>query len=152
MSFTVDANVLVYAIEPSDERAPLARQIMAMAVLSGGVLTNQAIGEFLNVVRRKKLIVFDNALTSATDWALLFPVLPTTTEHLITAGRLAQRHRLQLWDSVILTVATTAGLTTLLSEDMQDGASFDGLRIVNPFNPANADLLANLIAPPPDMA
>lgn len=37
--------------------------------------------------------------------------------------------------------------TILISEDMQDGLSIDGLTVVNPFNPANSALIDALLTP-----
>ena len=44
----------------------------------------------------------------------------------------------QIWDAVIISVCDAHGVSTLFTEDMQDGQRIGGLKIVNPFNPANA--------------
>lgn len=46
---------------------------------------------------------------------------------------LSQRHRLQIWDAVIIAACARAGADVLFSEDMQDRAVFAGVTIVNPF-------------------
>ncbi len=148
MRITIDANVLFYSIdgEAADKQA-IARDILARAPLADAVLTAQALGEFLNAVRRRFPALFPEARVQA-DWlAGLMPIVATTGEHVRAAAAFAEAHRLQFWDSVIWQVARSAGAVFLLSEDMQDGLSLDGLTVLNPFNPANADRLENLLAP-----
>ena len=53
------------------------------------------------------------------------------------AGDLAAAHGLQLWDAVICTAAEHSGARAILTEDLQDGRLLQGMRIINPFNPAN---------------
>lgn len=65
-------------------------------------------------------------------------------EIVTTAAEIARAHKWQLWDSVICAVAMQADAKMLLSEDMQDGCVLDGLRIVNPFNQANAIVIEAL--------
>ncbi len=113
------------------------------------MLTNQANGEFLKVVKAKKPVSLADARRLVEDWLLLLPIAPTTTEHLIAASELVERHRLQFWDSVILTVCAAAEIEYLLSEAMQDGATYGNVRVLNPFNPANAEIVDYLLTPLP---
>ena len=41
--------------------------------------------------------------------------------------------RLSYWDSLIVETALSAGADVLFTEDLQDGQTIDGLRVVNPF-------------------
>lgn len=50
-----------------------------------------------------------------------------------TAMDLNARNSLSHWDSLLVAACIEAGVTTLYSEDMADGADYDGVRIVNPF-------------------
>ena len=115
-------------------------------------MTNQAVGEFLKVARAKDYISLPEARQTARDWALLFPIAPTAIKHLLAASALSEHHRLQYWDSVILAVSAAAEVQYLLTEDMHDGATYDGVQVVNPFNPANAELLDLLLTPAPGTA
>jgi predicted nucleic acid-binding protein len=54
-------------------------------------------------------------------------------EVLELAFELADRHRLQTYDSVIVASAARAGCAILFSEDMQHGFEWQGVTIVNPF-------------------
>ena len=65
---------------------------------------------------------------------------------MIRGADFARRHSLQYWDSVIWQVASAAGATALISEDMQDGLVLDGMMVINPFNAANDELVSLLLA------
>jgi predicted nucleic acid-binding protein len=54
-----------------------------------------------------------------------------------TAAALACDQRMQLWDCVVCVAAVQAGAKVLLTEDMQDGRTIEGLRLINPFLAAN---------------
>ena len=152
MRLTADSNVLVYALEDDDPRTLIARNIMASAPTLDMILTTQVFGEFLNVIKRKHPDRVSEAVGAVASWSILYPVIATATEHLVAAAHLAERHRLQFWDSLILTVAASAEVEVMFTEDLQDGASIDGIRIVNPFAPANREIVQTLLTPPPGTA
>jgi predicted nucleic acid-binding protein len=62
-----------------------------------------------------------------------FPVLPVTRELVLAAIELKQRFQLSYWDAAILAAAKSLGCQTLVSEDLNDGQDYDGVRVVNPF-------------------
>ena len=149
MRYSLDANILFYAFETGTEQSRSANRILASSLTADCVLTNRAIGEFLNAVRRKRPDRVDDSRQVAESWSLVFPVAGTSTGQLIRASALAQRHRLQFWDSVILVVAGEAGAEFLLSEDMQDGALINGVRLLDPFLQSNAEAVNLLLTPSP---
>ena len=61
------------------------------------------------------------------------------------ASMLARSYSLQLWDCVVCAASVHAGAKVLLTEDMQDGRSLEGLRLVNPFAPANTGAIDALL-------
>ena len=65
---------------------------------------------------------------------------------MISAIDLAADHRLGIWDSIIVSVASNSGCRTLLSEDLQDGFSWRGVTIVNPFSANRHPLMQVLLA------
>jgi predicted nucleic acid-binding protein len=46
---------------------------------------------------------------------------------------LYSRFSLSHWDAMLLVACREAGVTTLYSEDLDAGTTYDGLSIVNPF-------------------
>ncbi len=51
----------------------------------------------------------------------------------LLAARRSMTSRLSYWDALIVESALEAGAGMLLTEDLQHGQMFAGLRVVNPF-------------------
>ncbi len=66
----------------------------------------------------------------------------------VPVGRYAREAltRLGIWDAVILSAAADARCRLLLSEDLQDGFTWRGVTVVNPFASSPHRLLAALLA------
>ena len=138
MTFAVDSNLLIYAIDAdTPDKQVVAADIMIRGAEQGLVLPAQVLGEFLAVMRRKFPAAVESATMQAKHWSTLHNPVPTAAGHLFEAAHMAQRHRLQFWDSVILAVSRHASARILLSEDMQDGLTINGTTVVNPFIAAN---------------
>jgi predicted nucleic acid-binding protein len=146
--FTFDSNILVYSLaEETPRKRDIAGDILLRARTSDSFLTAQAVGEFLNVVRRKYPQFFNAAVDQARLWAQLFPMAETSTDHVLDGANFARRYRLQLWDSILWQVAHSAGASVLLTEDLQDGLTIGGMTVIDPFNPANAERIGRLLEP-----
>ena len=146
----LDSNILIYLSRVSRSEADVAKigQIQAIhAKLDQAatlVIPVQAVGEFAVVTARSGWTRLE---TREAAEKLLSNVLsaPTTDQTMVSALALAETHRLQVWDSVILTAALEAGCTILLSEDMQHGFTIHGLTIINPLiEPVHPKLAALL--------
>jgi len=59
-------------------------------------------------------------------------VLPTRNV-LDVAFRFHKQFSLSHWDSLLLGACIDSGVTTLVTEDLDAGASYESVRIVNPF-------------------
>ena len=62
-----------------------------------------------------------------------FHVAEPTVGDILAAIDLHRLHGISLWDTLVLRCAKQSGCRVLLTEDMQHGQVFDGVRIVNPF-------------------
>jgi predicted nucleic acid-binding protein len=131
-----DSNILLYArLEPDTVRGRRSQQLLYRAV-TAGIVSAQAIGEFLNVARAKAPD-FDVSVGLAHTYADYLLTPPTTFQTAIAAAALTRDHKIQFWDAIIITASAEAGASVLLSEDMQDGRAIGGLTVLNPFNPDN---------------
>jgi len=145
---TLDANVLVYAADRRDPRAPAAQDIIERAARTDCVLTVQALGEFLTVVLRKKGVPYAEAMRLLRTWAKLFgDAVPHGADGLAIAAEAASLGRFQFWDAMLLATAGAAGCTALISEDMAHGARLGPVTVVRAFegtavSPEAAALLA----------
>jgi predicted nucleic acid-binding protein len=78
-------------------------------------------------------------------WRDAFPVVATSTEVMLAAADLAADHQLGIWDAVILSTASQWGCRLLLSEDLQEGFTWAGVTVVNPFSSPQHALLHALL-------
>jgi len=143
----VDTNIFVYAHGLNDAR----RQRMALDLLERvpghTVVPAQVLGELFRVLVGKLGRSPGDARSMVDAWRQTLTVQGTAESTIIHAMDLAAGHGLPLWDVVILASAVEAGCTVLLSEDYQDGFSWRGTTVVNPFADASRALLAPLLAP-----
>jgi predicted nucleic acid-binding protein len=79
------------------------------------------------------------------SWIDGFSVEGTAPGVLVVAADLAATHQLDIWDAVILSAASAAGCSLLLSEDLQDGFIWGGVTVVNPFAESLHPLLASAL-------
>jgi predicted nucleic acid-binding protein len=62
-----------------------------------------------------------------------FHLAEPTVNDVLAAIDLHRLHSFSYWDALVLRMAKQAGCRVVLTEDLQHGQEFDGLRIVNPF-------------------
>jgi predicted nucleic acid-binding protein len=144
----IDSNILVYAfIRDDDERHQSAADLLGRAALVDAVLPAQVLGEFINVIRRKFAHYANEAADQVALWSATFIIAPTTEAEVLRGARFAIHHHLQSWDAIIWQAAVSAGADYLISEDMHDGLSIEGMTVIDPFNPTNGALLDVLLTP-----
>jgi predicted nucleic acid-binding protein len=132
--FSLDTNILVYAADlAAGERHERALEILDRAVRRDCVLTLQALAEFFHVTTRKQMVARAEAATQLRDWATEFPTVAADPGALLKALEFAVDRRFGLWDALLLATAERHGCETVLSEDMQAGARFGGVTILDPF-------------------
>jgi predicted nucleic acid-binding protein len=94
----------------------------------------QVLGELFNVLVRKGGKSRSEARDALLSWRDTFPVIETSTQGMVAAVDLATDHQLGIWDAVVLSAASQAGCRLLLSEDFQEGFTWGGVTVVNPFS------------------
>ncbi len=147
MRIALDTNVLAYA-EGIDD---LARRSIAVAVLkqleeSSTFIPVQVLGELFRVLRKARYID-EQAQTMVSRWQNTFHPIETSTSVMQAALDLSVKHKFNIWDAVILSAAAEASCHLLLSEDMQDGFTWRGVTIVNPFAAKRHALLEEALRP-----
>lgn len=147
MRVVLDTNVLAYAEGMNGaERRDTALDLVRRLPREGGIVPAQVLGELFNVLVRKGGRSRAEARDAMLSWRDTFPVVETSPEIMLTAADLATDHRLGMWDSVVLSAASHAGCRLLLSEDLQDGFTWGGVTVVNPFATSRHPLLDALLA------
>lgn len=143
MRIAIDTNILVYAEGINGSEARQAAKVLISRIRSNTlIMPAQVLGELFNVLQRKGKFSGENARLAVLSWGKLGEIVETSATAFRAAVDLAADHHPQIRDAVILSVASEARCTLLLSEDMQDGFSWGGVTVVNPFAPCPHALLA----------
>lgn len=132
--FSLDSNILVYAVDGRDARQDAALEILAAAARRPCVLTLQSLGEFFHAVTRKGIIPPREATGQVERWMTAFSDIATAGPAALRAAMEASASgRFGFWDAMLLATARDAGCAAVISEDMRDGATLDGVRVVGAF-------------------
>lgn len=134
MRSLLDTNILVYADTGDDpRRQQRALQLIREHRLGGhAVLSVQVLQEFTNVALRK-LRLPPTLVRERLSFYQRFELVPTTPALIEGALDLHVLHSLSFYDALVVQAALAGGCQRLLTEDLQHGARFKGLQIVNPF-------------------
>jgi predicted nucleic acid-binding protein len=146
MRIALDTNVLVYA-EAANGALMRDRALKLIQRLPRGaiVLPAQTLGELFNVLVLKAKRRPSRVREAVLSWRDAYPVIETSAAVIVNATDLAVDHGLTIWDSVVLAASVEAGCRLLLSEDLQEGFTWRGVTVVNPFAPTLHPILAALL-------
>ncbi len=130
----LDSNIFLYAAskDPADAaKASRARELIADARFG---VSLQVAQEFYHNARIKARLAI-TPLQAENIIALLLarPLAVTDAELFAEARRLCERYQLRYWDAAIVAAALRLGAPILYSEDLNDGQTYDGMKVVNPF-------------------
>lgn len=131
----VDTNVLLYAVSSHPgERAKAERAAELLGSPDLG-LSVQVLQEFyVQATRATAPAALSHSAAVEFLTALMhFPIQETTVGLWRSALAARARWQLSYWDAAIVEAARALGCDTLLTEDLQDGQDFGGVRVVNPF-------------------
>lgn len=146
MRVALDSNVMIYAEGlTEDPRNLLALKLLSKISPDQIVIPLQAVAETVRWLVKRARQPLSLAAKSAIFWSANYIPQPTDLKVLTAAMELMSQHRLQVFDSIIFAAAAESGADILLSEDMQDGFTWRGVTIVNPFLPEPSPLLQRLI-------
>jgi predicted nucleic acid-binding protein len=137
--YFVDTNILMYA----HDAAGGAKHDQARALVEelwrdrSGVVSTQVLQELCVNLRRKAARPVDLATTRkiVADY-LTWNVVTNTAESILEALEIEKQYRISFWDALVVQAAETSGATVLYSEDLSDGQSYRGVRVVNPLKAA----------------
>jgi predicted nucleic acid-binding protein len=131
----VDSNIFVYA----HDRSHALKHSKAQAVVrkcwdeESGCLSLQVLQEFyVNVTQKVRRPLSPKAGRELIAAYAVWPLAVLAPEHLVRASEIEERYQLHFWDALIVAAATILGASTILSEDLQDGQTIEGIVIRNP--------------------
>lgn len=130
-----DTNVLLYAIstDPGEEdKSRRAREILGRRDLALSVQVLQEFYVQATRANRPDPLSHEQAATLVESF-LRFPVAAATSAVMLAALATRERWQISYWDAAILEAARTLGCEIVLSEDLNDGQDYAGVRVENPF-------------------
>jgi predicted nucleic acid-binding protein len=130
----LDTNILLYC----DDSAYASKQQRALALIlehkaqRTGVVSLQVLQEyFVNATR--KLGLDPGLVRQKVETYSRFDVVEPVAADILAAIDFHRLHRISYWDAMIVHCARKSGCRVVLTEDLQHGQEFDGVKIVNPF-------------------
>src|SRR5271169_3893230 len=135
--FFLDTNLFVYTFDAkAPAKAKKAGQLIRQAADTGeGIISYQVVQEFFSVALRRFAQPMSVAEAEQYLITVLRPLLAVHSSPAIyfEALRIAERHRMPWYDSLIVAAAVEGQCGKIYSEDFQHGRLIEGLRIENPF-------------------
>jgi predicted nucleic acid-binding protein len=146
ITVALDTNVLAYAentngVDMRDDAVELLERLPVGQTL----IPVQALGELFAVLVRKAKRSRTHAREAVLHWGDTFPLIETSPDVILMALELTVTHQFGWWDAVIMAAAGDTGCRLLLSEDLQDGFTWNGVTIVNPFAAQRHPILAAML-------
>jgi predicted nucleic acid-binding protein len=133
----IDTNIFIYAHDNSD---PLKSEIAKTLILdqvsmNRAVISFQVIQEFCNATLKESKHLLDVKDVKRVINELLMPLVAHTQNELFIQKTLDlfNSYSLSFYDAAIIQAANDLGCDIVYSEDMQNGANYDGVIVVNPF-------------------
>jgi predicted nucleic acid-binding protein len=130
----LDTNILVYA---QDARSPAKQQksrdlIAEVAENVDGVISTQVIQEFY-VAATRKVGVTPLAAKAVVKTFAVFEIVQVSPALIQEAIDCSILNALSFRDALIVATAASAGCSTVLSEDLNEGQTILGVTVVNPY-------------------
>jgi predicted nucleic acid-binding protein len=131
----VDTIVLLYAVSTAPDEHDKAERATAILAERDLCLSTQVLQEFYVQATRASR---PDALTHPQAAALVeaftrFPVLEVPLGVVKAAIAAHHRYGISYWDAAILEAARAMGCAIVLSEDLNAGQDYGGVRVENPF-------------------
>jgi predicted nucleic acid-binding protein len=142
VNVALDTNILAYAegVNGAGRREAAVALIKKLPPEST-LVPVQILGELFNVLVRKAGRTPEKARSAILGWGDAFPLIETSSAVILSALDLATHHKFGVWDALILSAAADARCRLLLSEDLQEGFTWSGVTVTNPFSPDRHALL-----------
>ena len=131
----VDTNILLYAIsrDPGEAaKAKRANEILAAGHVSLSVQVLQEFYVQATRASRPDAITHEQATGLVEAWRR-FPVQELTVEVMVAAFETRRRFGISYWDAAVIEASRVLGCEEVLSEDLDAGTDYDGVRVLNPF-------------------
>lgn len=130
----IDTNILVYTLDQKNiEKRDMARKIVKKVVESHQpVISTQVIEEFY-IVASNKLKADPIAVKNIIHNFHNMEIVNNDLDLIEQAIDISVISQLSFWDSLIIAAAEKANCEYVLSEDLNSGQNYRGIKLLNPF-------------------
>ena len=130
----LDTNVFVYFVDSRNpEKQAIARTVLANAIGNRQyAISTQVLNEFANVAL-KKLGMSEEEVRQYVEAFQHIRIVCQQDGWTIRALEIRKQYGLQFYDSLLLAAAESTGCDEILTEDLNDGQVYCGIKAVNPF-------------------
>ena len=132
----VDTNVLLYSVSTAAEDRSKLQTALSLLDSKELVLSVQVLQEFyIQATRNNKpgQLTHEQAILLIESFLLRYPVQAMTVSLMRSALAAKERYRISYWDAAVIEAARASGCDTVLTEDLNDGQDYGGVRVANPF-------------------
>ncbi len=136
----IDTNVFVYSVDSADP-SKQARAQQTLREVARIVVSTQVMNEFYVIsTRNLEVPLTAEEATAVVEQMANYTCVAVDSALVLRAIKAGRQWQLSHC-ALMVEAARQAGCSVLLSEDLADGANYDGLRVENPFA-AQVDLTA----------
>jgi predicted nucleic acid-binding protein len=130
----LDTNILVYAydLDASAKRNVALRLVKQGWTVPGETAISVQVLQELYVNLERRGVARRDAVQIIQDFSY-WPVVDNSLDLLHRALEEQARWQISFWDASILAAARISGAVELVTEDLNHGQDYDGIRAVNPF-------------------
>jgi predicted nucleic acid-binding protein len=132
----VDTNVLIYGHDVDAGQKHQIAQGLLFDLWNNraGVLSVQVLQEFYVTVTRKLIHPLSakearNIIRNYLTWHIEI----NDSLSVLNASRIEENYKVSFWDALIVSAASMANVSKILTEDLQSGQVIEGIVIENPF-------------------
>ena len=130
----IDSNVFIYSfLNQGVEKKQIAARLLAQAIREGnGYISLQVVKEFCNVLTKKsnKSVA---EIFGAWDIFNRFKFVTGSLALVRRALEIKGQYEIQFYDALMLAAAEAGACDEILTEDLNNGQVYCGIKAVNPF-------------------
>lgn len=140
--YTIDANILFYALDDrADEKREVARALLRAVLQNRCPIAVQTLGETYNAMSKRRPALTAEVKAILSHLTSIIEVVTADPADFLEAMRLREKRQVQFWDAMLWATAKRHRCTTILTEDLHDRPVSEGMRYLNPFeSPSDPDL------------
>jgi predicted nucleic acid-binding protein len=132
--YFIDSNIVIYAndLNGQEKQARAIDVIQKCMRMKNGVLSLQVLQEYANIALTK--LIQDSAVVLRQLRLLdVFKIIAPSPALVRRGVEIRNSYRISFWDASIVAAAEIAECDYILSEDLNTGQYYAGVKVINPF-------------------